>query len=97
MKRKKGLTLLAGFLFATVALSTAPSAQAAQCSLAGAAGKYGFTLTGTLLLPQGTVDRQFRLYGNGQLSGLRVGVGSFGSKDGVLVRFRGQSDRIFRD
>ena len=55
MKRKKGLTLLAGFLFATVALSTAPSAQAAQCSLAGAAGKYGFTLSGALLLPTGPV------------------------------------------
>jgi hypothetical protein len=55
MKHKNGLTLLAGFLFATAALSTVPSAQAGQCSLAGAAGKYGFTLTGTLLLPTGPV------------------------------------------
>ena len=55
MKHKNGLTLLAGLLFATVVLSAAPSAQAGQCSLAGAAGKYGFTLSGALLLPTGPV------------------------------------------
>ena len=55
MVHKNGLTLIAGLLFATVVLSAAPSAQAGQCSLAGAAGKYGFTLSGALLLPTGPV------------------------------------------
>jgi hypothetical protein len=54
MKRKSGFTFLAGLLFAAVTLNAAPTAQAGQCSLAGAAGKYGFTLTGTLFLPTPT-------------------------------------------
>jgi hypothetical protein len=33
----------------------APASQAGQCSLAGTAGKYGLTLTGTLILPTGPV------------------------------------------
>ena len=33
--------------------SVAPKVQAAQCSLAGVSGKYGFTLTGTVILPTG--------------------------------------------
>ena len=55
MKYKNGLTFLAGLLFAAIMLNAAPTAQAGQCSFAGAAGKYGFTLTGTLLLPTGPV------------------------------------------
>ena len=35
--------------------SVAPKAQAAPCSLAGVTGKYGFTLTGTVILPTGAV------------------------------------------
>jgi hypothetical protein len=42
-------------LFATLVLLVAPSAQARQCSLAGSAGNFGFTLTGTILLPTGAV------------------------------------------
>jgi len=39
-----------------VAFATlAPSARATQCSLAGTAGKYGFTLTGVVILPTGPV------------------------------------------
>jgi hypothetical protein len=49
MKRKNALTLFAGLLFATIALSTAPAAQAGQCSLEGVAGKWGFTSSGTVV------------------------------------------------
>jgi hypothetical protein len=36
-------------------LCGAPSAQAGQCSLRGSAGRYGFTLTGSLILQTGPV------------------------------------------
>jgi hypothetical protein len=49
MKYKNGLTFLAGLLFAVVALSVAPTAQARQCSLAGVAGKWGVTTSGTVV------------------------------------------------
>ena len=55
MKYKKALSLIAGLVFALVALGAAPSAHAQQCSLAGAAGKCGFTITRTLFLPTGPV------------------------------------------
>jgi hypothetical protein len=56
MKRNTGpRTLLIAFLAALV-LSIVPTAQAqGQCSLATAAGHYGGTLTGTLILPTGGV------------------------------------------
>jgi hypothetical protein len=40
---------------ALLLLSPVPSAQAAQCSLTNSAGKYGFTLSGTVILPTGPV------------------------------------------
>src|ERR1700680_1381539 len=49
MKYKNALNLLAGLLFATVALSAPQAAQAGQCSLAGVAGKWGFTTSGTVV------------------------------------------------
>ena len=49
MKHKNALALLAGLLFAAVALSAAPTAQAGQCSLAVVAGKWGFTTSGTVV------------------------------------------------
>ena len=52
--KSNGLTLLVGLFFAAITLSAAPSANAGQCSMAGATGKYGFTLTGTLFLPTPT-------------------------------------------
>ena len=54
MKRNIGLTTLV-FLVCTMFVANTPSAHAGQCSLAGVAGKYGLTLTGTLLLPTGPV------------------------------------------
>ena len=55
MKRNIRPTTLALSAFAMFVLSMAPLAHAQQCSLAGAAGTYGFTGTGTLLLPTGPV------------------------------------------
>jgi hypothetical protein len=49
------LGVISGLLFVIVSLSQGPSAQAAQCSQGAAAGKYGFTLTGILILPSGPV------------------------------------------
>ena len=54
MKRNLKPPLLFTFLV-TMLLTMAPSARAEECSLAGAAGKYAFTLTGTLLTPAGPV------------------------------------------
>ena len=50
------LTTLVLFVFAMFVVNAAPSAYAQQCSLAGAAGPYGFTGTGTLLPPTGAVQ-----------------------------------------
>ena len=55
MKRKTLFATLAAIALATTLLGTVPSALAQQCSLAGAAGAYGFTGTGTLLLATGAV------------------------------------------
>lgn len=47
-----------GFIFLSflaAVLCNAPSAQAAQCSLSKSAGSYGFTLTGTVILPTGPI------------------------------------------
>jgi hypothetical protein len=56
MKRKNALALFAGLLSAIVALSAPPAARANdRCSTAKAAGDWGLTLTGTLLLPTGPV------------------------------------------
>ena len=55
MIRKTMPETFLAILFATLVLFVAPSAQARQCSLAGSAGNFGFTLTGTILLPTGAV------------------------------------------
>jgi hypothetical protein len=53
---KLGLTRnLVGILLVGLLAAIAPSASAGQCSQAGAAGKYGFTLTGVVILPTGAV------------------------------------------
>jgi hypothetical protein len=57
MKCCIGLTTLVLTLFAMFVVTAAPSAYAQQCSLAGAAGPYGFTGTGTLFYQ----PEQFRL------------------------------------
>ena len=56
MKRNIGPTTLVLLVLAMFVVSMAsPSALAQQCSLAAAAGAYGFTGTGTLLLATGAV------------------------------------------
>jgi hypothetical protein len=42
-------------LFATFALCVVPSAQAAQCSNGGIAGEWGFTSTGSVVLPMDAI------------------------------------------
>jgi hypothetical protein len=54
MKFDAGRAVLSMSLLVAFA-GLAQSGQARQCSLAGAAGKYGFTLTGVLILPTGPV------------------------------------------
>lgn len=60
-------------VFAMFVVSAAPSAYAQQCSLGGAAGAYGFTGTGTLLLPTGAVQiaaaGRINLHADGTLAG----------------------------
>jgi hypothetical protein len=54
MKRiRKGLVCLS--TLATALLMAAVTAQAHECSMLGAAGKYGFTLTGVLITSTGAV------------------------------------------
>jgi len=55
MKRKFMIRALIVSAFTLALLSRTSSAQAGQCSLAGSAGNFGFTLTGTILLPTGAV------------------------------------------
>ncbi len=55
MRYKCVLTIFAMFFLAGLLLSGAPAAQANSCTMASAAGKYGFTLTGLLILPTGPV------------------------------------------
>lgn len=73
MKHKNAWTLLAGLFLATLVVSMAPSAYARECSMAGAAGTYGFTGSGTLLLPTGPVlvaaVGKITLNADGSLSG----------------------------
>ena len=74
MKRNIGPTTLVLIVFAMFVVSMAsPSALAQQCSLAGAAGAYGFTGTGTLLLSTGAVPiaavGRLNLRADGTLSG----------------------------
>lgn len=47
--------ILFGLLLPVVLAGWAPLLQASQCSMAGTAGKYALTLTGTLILPTGPV------------------------------------------
>lgn len=54
MKRTIHFMLL-GTIFLAGLLGAVPAAQAAPCSMAGAAGKYGFTLSGVVILPTGAV------------------------------------------
>jgi len=76
MRRKHALTILAAVFSLTVGLGAVPSAQAGQCSLAGAAGKWGYTYTGAIILPTGAVPvaavGRFTLDADGNLSGTQT-------------------------
>jgi hypothetical protein len=76
MKYKNALNLFAGILFAAIALSAVPPVHAQQCSLADVAGKWGYTYTGTIVLPTGGVPvaavGRFTLDADGNLSGTQT-------------------------
>jgi hypothetical protein len=76
MKYKNALNLFAGILLAAVALSAVPSVHAQECSLAGVAGKWGYTYTGTIVLPTGGIPvaavGRFTLDADGNLSGTQT-------------------------
>jgi hypothetical protein len=56
MKRNLRIELLGLLLLAAFSLAAlSPSAEARSCSAAKTAGKYGFTLTGVVILPTGPV------------------------------------------
>src|ERR1700719_2907042 len=76
MEYKNALNLLAGILLVAVALSAVPSAHAQPCSLAGTAGRWGYTYTGTIVLPTGGLPvaavGRFTLEADGNLSGTQT-------------------------
>jgi len=55
MTGKNSWTLAAAVLFAMALLGTSAPARAEKCSLAAAAGKYGFTLNGVAITQAGAV------------------------------------------
>ena len=55
MKRNISATVQVISFLLLIFLNAVPPAHAQQCSPAGVAGGYGFTITGTLLLPTGAV------------------------------------------
>ena len=76
MKRSILLRFCGAFLF--VALMGAPAAQARNrsCSQAGVAGKWGYTYTGTIILPTGAIPTasvgRFTLDEAGNISGTQT-------------------------
>src|SRR5260370_39203634 len=76
MKYMHPLNRSAGILFAVIALRAVRSVQAQQCSLAGVAGKWGYTYTGSIILPTGRVPvaavGRFTLDADGNLSGTQT-------------------------
>jgi hypothetical protein len=78
MKHKIVRATLLMISLATVAMGLVPAAQAAEtCSNAKAAGKWGFTLAGTLILPTGPVP--------GAAIG-RLSIGASGNISGTEAR-----------
>lgn len=69
-------SLFPGILLFVVLAGITPRMQAAQCSLGGTAGKYGFTLSGVVNLPTGAVPiaavGQARLDSAGNVSGIEA-------------------------
>lgn len=73
MKRTSLRTSLVLISFAALLASLTPAAHAAYCSTATVAGSWGFTLSGTLILPTGAVPAgaigRFAADINGNLNG----------------------------
>jgi len=61
-------------LLVTLLVFFVPSADAATCSTATVAGNWGFTLTGTVILPSGAVPLSAVLRGTADVSGHVSGI-----------------------
>jgi hypothetical protein len=76
MNRKSLHHLFAVVVFAMFAQITVPSAQAGHCSAASVAGEWGYTYTGSLILPTGLVPvasvGKFTLDAEGNLLGTQT-------------------------
>jgi hypothetical protein len=97
MNCKYALNLFAGILLAAVALSAVPSVHAQQCSLAGVAGKWGYTYTGTIILPTGAVPvaavGRFTLDADGNVSGMQTrSNGGVSAKETITAKVTVNAD-----
>lgn len=76
MRRNFERPMLALLSFALLLASSAPAAHAATCTLASVAGNWGYTYTGTLLLPSGPVPAaavgRYALDLDGNISGTQT-------------------------
>ena len=75
MKRNLARAIL-GTLFLAALVSLAPAAQAHGCTMSDVAGKWGYTYTGTIILPTGAVPAaavgRFNLDAMGNISGTQT-------------------------
>jgi len=97
MKLNNALNLFARILLVAVALSAVPSAHAQPCSSAGAAGRWGYTYTGTIVLPAGGVPvaavGRFTLDADGNLSGTQTrSNGGFTAQETISAKITVNAD-----
>jgi len=75
MKRNLARTIL-GIPFLATLVSLAPAAQAHGCTMPDVAGKWGYTYTGTIILPTGAIPAaavgRFSLDAMGNISGTQT-------------------------
>jgi len=75
MKRNMARTIL-GIVFLAALVSLGPAAQAHGCTMSDVAGKWGYTYTGTIILPTGAIPAaavgRFNLDAMGNISGTQT-------------------------
>jgi hypothetical protein len=68
--------MLFGVIFLTALAGIAPAAQAHGCTMSDVAGKWGYTYTGTIILPTGAIPAaavgRFSLDAEGNISGTQT-------------------------
>jgi hypothetical protein len=100
MKRTIGQTTLAIVFFATLHLCLAPAMRAQDeggCSNATVAGNWGYTYTGTIILPTGIVPvaavGRFTLDAGGNLSGMQIrSNGGSSSQETIMAKITVNAD-----